>query len=222
MNQSSAHNSAISARAIHQRFIEIATGLSADLAGAIARVGPLEIRSDPTAPLVDHLCRSVAGQQLSVRAAGTIWTRLLAAADRQPLSDFLVEENIPRIRSCGLSGAKTRALCGIARAARDGELDVAALGAMDHSERSLRLTALWGVGQWTADMISIFHFGEQDVWPEGDAAARATLQRLTSRRRKTVRTAARFAPHRSMLALYMWEFLDAVPVEQDGSTDAPA
>ena len=110
------------------------------------------------------------------------------------------------------TAAKTRAMCAIAREARAGGLEADELRDLDHATRSRHLTALWGVGQWTADMISIFYFGDEDVWPDGDIAARKTLARLTSPRRKTVRTAARFAPHRSRLALYMWRHVDAPPV----------
>ena len=92
----------------------------------------------------------------------------------------------------------------IAAAAQTQQLNQTVLNALDHSERSRQLTQIWGVGQWTADMMGIFYFGDPDIWPDGDTAARKHLERLTSRRRKTVRTAARFAPYRSYLALYMW------------------
>ncbi|MEM8810884.1 MAG: DNA-3-methyladenine glycosylase 2 family protein, partial [Cyanobacteria bacterium P01_G01_bin.38] len=78
-------------------------------------------------------------------------------------------------------------------------------------DRAQRLTAIWGVGQWTADMMSIFYFGDPDIWPDGDVTARTNLIQLTSARRKTTLTAARFAPHRSYLALYMWRHSDAAP-----------
>jgi DNA-3-methyladenine glycosylase II len=82
---------------------------------------------------------------------------------------------------------------------------------MNYAERSAALTSIWGVGQWTADMMCMFYFGEHDVWPDGDVGARKTLERLTNRRRSTIRTAQLFAPHRSYLALYMWAHADARP-----------
>ncbi|MDI5986758.1 DNA-3-methyladenine glycosylase 2 family protein [Halomonas sp. M4R5S39] len=197
---------------IHRRFVEIAGGLSPVLVDALERGGPVAFRADASQPLAERLCRSVAGQQLSVKAARSIWSRVLTAAGSMPLTEFLVETNGEAIRACGLSAAKTRAMCAIAREARAGGLEAGELRDLDHAARSRRLTALWGVGQWTADMISIFYFGDEDVWPDGDVAARKTLSRLTSPRRKTVRTAARFAPYRSRLALYMWRHADAPPV----------
>lgn len=197
---------------IHRRCIEVARELSPPLADAIERGGPLVLSVDDGQPLAERLCRSIAGQQLSVKAARSIWTRVVDAAGDAPLMEFFTEPNQDALRGCGLSGAKIRALCLIAEEARAGRLEADDLRTLGHAERSQRLTALWGVGQWTADMVSIFYFGEPDVWPEGDVAARKTLARLTSPRRKTLRTAARFAPYRSHLALYLWRHVDAPPV----------
>jgi DNA-3-methyladenine glycosylase II len=197
---------------IHQRFIEIASGLTPSLARGISQVGVLEFQPDNSMSLAHRLCRSVTGQQLSVKAARSIWNRVLETADKQPLVEFITEENRKLLRSCGLSAAKVRTICSIAEEARAGNLEAAEFETIDHHERSKRLTKLWGIGQWTVDMISIFYFGDEDIWPDGDLVVRNTLEKLTSKRRKTARTAERFAPHRSWLALYMWEFNDVIPV----------
>ncbi|UYG04824.1 DNA-3-methyladenine glycosylase 2 family protein [Halomonas sp. LR3S48] len=197
---------------IHRRCVETARELSPLLVDAIERGGPVMLEVDDSRPLAERLCRSIAGQQLSVKAARSIWARVVDAAGDAPLMEFFTEPNQDALRGCGLSGAKARALCLIAAEARAGRLEADELRMLDHAERSRHLTALWGVGQWTADMISIFYFGDPDVWPEGDVAARKTLERLTSPRRKTLRTAARFAPYRSHLALYLWRHVDAPPV----------
>lgn len=196
---------------VHLRFTEIATTLSPNLAEAIQKTGPVEFQPDDSMPLDHRLYRSIAGQQLSVIAARTIWGRVLEAAGKVPLSEFITEKNTEILRSCGLSAAKSRSMCGIAEESRKGRLDADQFRQFPHEERSKQLTKLWGVGQWTADMISIFYFGDEDVWPNGDLVARNTLIKLTSKRRKTVRTAERFTPHRSRLAIYMWKYKDAVP-----------
>ncbi|MGR2739779.1 DNA-3-methyladenine glycosylase family protein [Billgrantia sp. Q4P2] len=197
---------------IHRRCVEVAYELSPLLAEAIEHGGPVALSADDGQPLAERLCRSIAGQQLSVKAVRSIWARVVEAAGDAPLMEFFNEPNQDALRGCGLSRAKARALCLIAAEARAGRLEADELRMLDHAERSRHLTALWGVGQWTADMISIFYFGEPDVWPEGDVAARKTLERLTSPRRKTQRTATRFAPYRSYLALYLWRHVDAPPV----------
>lgn len=196
---------------IHRFFIETAKELNQNLADAIARVGVIKLPVDNSEPLAHRLSRSVAQQQLSVKAARTIWGRVLEAANEEPLTQFFREENFALLHTCGLSKAKVRAICGIAEASRRGDLEAAELKLLKYEERCARLTSLWGVGQWTADMISIFYFGDKDIWPDGDLAARNTLKKLTSPRRKTIRTAERFAPYRSYLALYMWEYLNVIP-----------
>lgn len=193
---------------VHSLFLDIAADLSPQLAGGIEQVGPIMIQPKNSIPLAEQLCRSVTGQQLSVKVAQTIWGRLLEASGDQPLTEFITIEKSDLLQSCGLSAAKVRAMCGIAEEARAGNLEAVDLGAIDHHERSKRLIHLWGIGQWTVDMISIFYFGDEDVWPDGDLVARTTLEKLTSKRRKTVRTAERFAPYRSQLAHYMWEYND--------------
>ncbi len=197
--------------AIHARFTEIARDLSPALAEAIAAAGPVRLDTRREAPFPEQLCRSIAGQQLSVKASQTIWGRVVASACGGSLIDHFAEADPADLRACGLSAAKAKAMRAIAAAARSGALDMAELEALDGAERVNRLTAIWGVGPWTADMMSIFYFGDADVWPDGDVTARKTLQRLTSPRRKTTRTAARFAPHRSYLAIYMWRCADASP-----------
>jgi len=196
---------------IHERFLGIAAGLSEALAAALARVGPVTLTPYREAPFPEQLCRSIAGQQLSVKAARTIWGRVVDNASCDSLIAHFAEADPDALRACGLSAAKAKAMRAIAEAAQGGALDEAELAALDGAERAERLTAIWGVGQWTADMMRIFYFGETDVWPDGDVTARKTLERLTSKRRKTTRTAARFAPHRSYLALYMWRYVDAAP-----------
>ena len=93
----------------------------------------------------------------------------------------------------------------------DKHLDPQKLKVLPHQERSQHLMEIWGVGQWTADMIGIFYFSDQDVWPESDITVTKTLQRLIGPRRKTTLAAGQFSPQRSSLARYMWKIADASP-----------
>lgn len=195
----------------HHHCLAAAESLGGDLVRAIRDCGPVGLPLQADLPFPDYLCRAIAGQQLSVAAARTIWGRVTESAGRKRLITHLAEAGPGDLRACGLSKAKAKSMAAIASAARAGALNPDLLAAMDHAERSARLTAIWGVGQWTVDMVSMFYFGDPDIWPDGDIAARKTLTALTSPRRKTARTAARFAPYRSYLALYMWHHRDAKP-----------
>jgi 3-methyladenine DNA glycosylase/8-oxoguanine DNA glycosylase len=108
---------------IHDRFLTIAQDLSPELAGAIARTGPVELTPRRDQPLPERLCRAVAGQQLSVKAAASIWNRVVASADGQSLIDHFATVDPQVLRDCGLSGAKTKAMGTIAAAALAGELE---------------------------------------------------------------------------------------------------
>lgn len=196
---------------IHQRFVEVARSLSPALADAIAQTSPIHLTPNRSAPFPERLCRAIAGQQLSVKAALSIWTRVKTRAGSQPLVSYLLQASPEELRACGLSAAKAKSMKAVAQAAYEDQLDAQALDLLTHSDRTERLTAIWGVGQWTADMMGIFYFGDPDIWPDGDLAARKMLSDLTSPRRKTIRTAARFAPYRSYLALYMWHQVNAPP-----------
>lgn len=197
---------------IHNQLIAVAEKISMALAEAIARNGPIKLNPTQETPFPHRLCRAVAGQQLSIKAASSIWSRVLAGApENHSLIDYFAVVDPVVLRGCGLSGAKVKTVSAIAHAAKAGLLNATELEQLTHLERTKRLTTLWGVGQWTADMMGIFYFGDADIWPEGDVSARKTLERLTSKRRKTIRTASRFSPYRSYLALHMWQHVDAKP-----------
>jgi DNA-3-methyladenine glycosylase II len=198
-------------RDVHRQLLDCAAPLFPELEAALRRLGPLQLPRRNDLPFPDYLCRAISGQQISVKAAQSIWGRVEASAGRQPPLDHFCPENTETLRACGLSGAKTRTIITIAETHRSVGLDTEALKNMSIAGRTERLTEIWGVGQWTADMMNIFYFGEPDVWPDGDVAARKALERLTSKRRKTVRTAAMFKPYRSWLAYYMWAHVDAPP-----------
>lgn len=189
---------------IYESFLAIASTLSPKLRSVIAQNGPLSLEPKQDVPFAQQLCRTVVGQQLSLKAAASIWQRLVTSVPvGNELIDYLDGADPLALRSCGLSGAKVKTVGAITRAAKAGQLESAELGRLNHTERTERLTTLWGIGQWTADMMGIFYFGDVDIWPDGDVTARKTLEKLTSKRRKTVCTAARFSPYRSYLALHM-------------------
>ncbi|NEO83884.1 MAG: DNA-3-methyladenine glycosylase 2 family protein [Spirulina sp. SIO3F2] len=196
---------------IQHHLIKVAQRLSSELAEAITALEAVNLTPHLDRPFPERLCRAVVGQQLSVKAAASIWQRVLVHAGEQPLMDFFHEAKPETLRACGLSAAKARAMGAIATTAQAGKLEGSELATLSVAERTQQLTALWGVGQWTADMMQIFYFGEPDIWPDGDTAARKTLEHLMGQQGQTQQIAAQFAPYRSYLALYLWRYLDAVP-----------
>jgi DNA-3-methyladenine glycosylase II len=197
---------------VHAFLVAAAAALSPSLRDALARIGPLWFPDREDLGLAMQLARAIVGQQLSTKAARSIWARVEAAATAadQPLVPFLREENSAALRGCGVSGNKVKALLGIGTAAEAGRLDAAAVRAMDHTARSAHLGAIWGIGQWTCDMVSIFYCRDEDVWPAGDASVQRMFATFIGERQPAT-AAQHFAPYRSILALHMWRLLDATP-----------
>lgn len=193
---------------LHRWFVATAQGLSPRLARDLGAAGPIWFPDRPDHGAAAFLVRAVVGQQISGAAARTLWARVeaRAALEGASVAQFLGRAAEAEFRACGLSGNKTKAALAIQRAAAAGALD--ALHGIDHGVRSERLGAIWGIGQWTADMMAIFYYREPDIWPAGDLAVMRVFRSYIGRR-KPEGAAARFAPHRSLLALYMWRLAGA-------------
>jgi DNA-3-methyladenine glycosylase II len=126
---------------------------------------PLRRRSDGYA----GLAAIVVAQQLSTASANAIWGRLAAAFD--PLDPAAIVRTRPaRLARLGLSSPKIRALKEIARAVMRGELALAALAELAADEAHAALTAVHGIGPWTADIYLLSCLGHADAWPAGDLA----------------------------------------------------
>ncbi|MFL6653381.1 MAG: DNA-3-methyladenine glycosylase family protein [Sulfurifustis sp.] len=197
---------------VHRHFISTARRVSPSLHAAIVQIGRLEMPDRRGRGFAWFLARVIVGQQLSTSAARSIWARVEIAvkANGGSVPECFTGKNARVLRACGLSQNKVKALIAIREAHAAGLLSVQRLRRMTHAERSVHLTAIWGVGQWTADMASIFYFRDVDVWPQGDLGVYRGLERVTGKRsrRTLLKIANAFAPYRSFLALYMWRVLD--------------
>lgn len=200
---------------LHRQFLSIANGFSPELRQHMRSLGPVKMPNRKHLGLPQFLARVIIGQQLSTKAAHTIWSRIKLAADEadERIPHYFREANVGALRACGASGNKAKALLAINAAHAQGRLAPAKLRRMDFDERCALLLDLHGVGQWTVDMASMFYFGDTDIWPEGDLAVARTFRGYLSARqlRKMDELVAAFSPNRSYLALYMWQIIDGVP-----------
>jgi DNA-3-methyladenine glycosylase II len=139
---------------------------------AVAKVaGVLPLRR--RAPGFGGLARIITGQQLSVASADAIWSRF-ALAFPEMTADAVLKARVPRFRKAGMSAAKIKTLRAIASAVRDG-LDLDMLAHMPAEEAHAQLTAIHGIGPWTADIYLLFCLGHPDVFPAGDLALRVAV-----------------------------------------------
>jgi len=160
------------------------------------------------------LCAIVCGQQLSTASAAAIRARLFAAFE--PFHhDTIRRARSDRLKRLGLSAPKIKAIREIAKAVCDGHIDLARVGDMDADEAHAALTALHGVGPWTADIYLLFCLGHADAFPAGDLAVQESARlALALRKRPDAKTIARIAeawrPWRGVAAHLLWAYYHAV------------
>lgn len=200
---------------LYRQFTATAGGISPALRRALEDIGPVTLPDRRRKGLVAFLARAIVGQQLSTRAARSIWGRVEDAVREHSgrIPGFFCERNASLLRTCGVSGNKIKALCSIATAHAEGSLSLNRLKKMNPEQRSAHLQTIWGIGPWTADMALIFYFREPDIWPEGDITVRNTFSRFVGDAGAVParEAAALFSPHRSLLALYMWRIVERMP-----------
>jgi len=126
------------------------------------------------------IARSVTFQQLAGAAARTIYGRVceLTPGERFPTASECLELPDEAFRGAGLSAAKTRAIKDLAGKCADGSVRLRAVGRMSDAEIIEMLTAVWGIGEWTAQMFLIFRLGRLDVMPAGDLGVREGVRIL--------------------------------------------
>ncbi|MDQ3092737.1 MAG: DNA-3-methyladenine glycosylase [Actinomycetota bacterium] len=164
------------------------------------------------------LVRSIMGQQLSTKAARTIYERLTGLYEgTTPTPQELIETNPDDLRGVGLSRAKASYLRSLAEHVVAGELDLLGLADLPDEDVAAQLTAVKGLGQWTADMFMIFHLRRPDVLPVGDLGVRRGVElayglKELPKAAELERIAQPWRPHRSLASLYLWRSLDNAPV----------
>lgn len=177
------------------------------MASLAKRYQPVLLEPKPPEQYFEILVSSIIGQQLSVKAADTIESRVLALAG-QLTPKKVLPHSVESLREVGLSRSKASYIVGVAEAFDQGLLDPFALANMEPPEVSAHLTALKGIGPWTAEMFLIFAMGREDIWSPGDLGLKKAVEAHFGEGVNTTDIAARWAPYRSYAALYLWEFSD--------------
>ena len=164
------------------------------------------------------LVRAIVGQQLSTKAARSIYERLEEYfGGHTPTPKELLEADPEEMRAAaGLSRAKVSFLRDLAEHVEDGELLLERLAELPDEEVTEHLTAIKGLGPWTVHMFLIFHLGRPDVLPVGDLGIRRAVQVLHGLAELPTpadleRIAEPWRPHRSLASLYLWRSLDNEP-----------
>jgi DNA-3-methyladenine glycosylase II len=174
--------------------------------------GPFEIRR--TAPGFGGLAKVVCGQQLSVASARAIWSRFEGLPGAlEPAAYLALSEDA--VRATGFSAGKYRTLRHVAEAVTEGELDFAALDVLPATEAIEKLTAIKGIGPWTAEIYLMFCAGHPDIFPVGDLALQKAVAHALGLEARPVGNdlvaiAERWSPHRATAALLFWRYYAAL------------
>ncbi|MCU0691836.1 MAG: DNA-3-methyladenine glycosylase 2 family protein [Polyangiaceae bacterium] len=174
----------------------------------IRALGPCTLAPGRQPDHLTALVRSIVYQQLSGRAASTIFARLVA------LLPARAGVATPRLRAAGLSHSKITYLRDLCARIDDGRLVLERISEQSDAEAESALTQVRGLGRWSAHMFLLFHLGRPDVWPLDDLGVRKALMRLDGlldvpTPRDVERRGDVWRPYRSVASWYLWRALDA-------------
>ena len=194
------------------------------MAALIERIGPIDIatrlqrrKEERPNDAYGALLRAIVGQQLSTKAARTIYLRVLDLfGGETPSPEQLLEADEKDLRAAGLSGRKTEYIRDLASHVLDGELELDRLEELGDEAVIEEIVAVRGLGQWTAEMFLLFHLERPDVLSGGDLGIRKAIQieyglEAMPPPKQVLEIGEPWRPHRSLASLYLWESLAAVP-----------
>jgi DNA-3-methyladenine glycosylase II len=187
----------------------------------IKSVGPDGLGDERRGRPRDHygaLVRSIVGQQLSVKAAASIYARLIDRyGGRPPTPAEVLADDPDELRAAaGLSRAKVTFLRSLAEHVTNGSLELDALESLDDEHVIEELVAVKGIGTWSAHMFLMFHLQRPDVLPVGDLGIRRAVMSCYGLSElpgpeQLLEIADPWRPHRTLACLYLWRSMDATP-----------
>lgn len=186
------------------------------LAEIIRRAGPCKIRAYQGGHAFSALVETIVSQQLSVRAADTIFGRVCTLCHEEDGGGLSPERVLAldptRLRTAGLSGAKAKYVQELAGKVTDGTIVLDDLGALPDEDVTRILSQVKGIGPWSTHMFLIFRLHRPDVWPIGDLAIVKALQKFHGFRKvpkvkKLEKMGDAWRPYRSLAAWYLWASL---------------
>lgn len=192
------------------------------MAGLIDRLGEQSLttrrRRTPAIDAFGTLLRSVVGQQVSVKAAAAIYGRVAALfGEETPAPEALLEIEPQALRDAGLSWRKVEYVRDLAGHVVSGELELDRLGELSDEEVIAEITAVRGLGLWSAQVFCMFFLERPDVLPAGDLGIRHAIEieyglEAIPPPKEVERIGERWSPHRTLASIYLWESLHNAPV----------
>lgn len=164
--------------------------------------------------LFSCLSEAIISQMISTAAAKTLIARVQKAVGGALSPQHLALMSVPELRACGLSGSKAHCLLEAAQCVSSGAINLASLADRPENEILATLTAIRGIGPWTAEIVMIFGMGKQDVLPVKDLGVRHGLAKLYSLGRipqagECAQLTNKWRPYRSVGTWYLWRIKDS-------------
>ena len=196
---------------IHNQLLAIAKKHCKPLEKIILENGVIEIQVPKDLDIFDCLAQTVVEQQLSYKAARSIWKKINDSAKDLDLKliDYLCEKNTTLIRGDGLSNNKIKAIFGARIAVKGGDITLSKISGMDDEAYKKTITSLWGFGDWSAEMIAIFYLGKTNIWSEKDLILSKGINQICDQCELTPDELLKIVdPYQSYLALHIWRHKD--------------
>ena len=196
---------------VHNHLLKISTKYCKPLESIIIANGVINIEIPTNLELFDCLAQTVVEQQLSYKAAKSIWKKINNSAKEldMKLMDYLSEENTISMRNDGLSNNKIKAILGARVAVKSGDITLSKISEMDDETYKKTITSLWGFGDWSAEMIAIFYLGKTNIWSEKDLILNKGINQICDQCELTPDELLKIVdPYQSYLALHIWRHKD--------------
>lgn len=186
------------------------------VAGRLVKSKMGTLQKQPPENYLSDLCESIVSQQLSVKAASTIWSRTHSVVASWNDPRLIMAAHIDDLRACGLSGQKAGYVKNIADAILSGNLHLSRFDEMTDQQTVDELVLVKGIGQWTAEMFLIFSLGRPDVFSGGDLGLRNAMKKLYNlpsiTPQEAIAVSEKWSPFRSMASRILWKTLDNEPL----------
>ena len=195
----------------HSHLIRIGDKHCSLLSKIVSQNGMISIDVPKNLDVFDCFAQTVVEQQLSYKAAKSIWRKVTASAEdlNLELIDYFDEKNFNSIRDNGLSQNKIRSIMGAKEAIRNGSISMSIIQELPYEEYKDLVKSLWGFGDWSAEMIAIFYLGRTNVWSDGDLMLRKGIEEICENSSVTPHDLVELVdPFQSYLALHIWRHKD--------------
>ena len=195
----------------HNHLLKVGNDYCPALSQIVSNNGIIEINVDKTIDVFECLAQTVVEQQVSYKAAKSIWKKVKASAASKgfDLIDYFDEKNKSSLRNDGLSQNKIKSIMGAKKAINDGLISLEKLEQLSYDDYKKLIKSLWGFGDWSAEMIAIFYLGRTNVWSAGALMLSKGINEICLDTETSPQQLIDMVdPFQSYLALHIWRHKD--------------